>query len=477
MPTATANMKMLSISIPRPSKTVDDASWSSTSPSESPLSLSGSGTAGSAPTSAPAGNLAGLPMSPWSFVRESSTYRSGSSWAVRRRQSAQETSSRRRAAGTPSVAPSSSTPTLVPLPSPATSKARHKKFHRHFDSVAPDERVLNYYSCALISDILLQGHLYITSNYFAFYSNVFGYVTKLLIPTASVLKVSKEKTARIIPNAIGVATSDEKHVFGSLLSRDNTYKLMVQVWKTALGPPPHGPHPPQLPAAPLPKELKDEVDSASVSGDVLQEDDDSSLSGDGGPGGLPPVPLDKTPIVKAACKVNASSASSPAAILAPGAALGAAAGASPAEGLAPGAQLAQLAQLRRGTRQTIILGVSTALVAFLLLSTALLFHRMSRIQDQFRIQSGDNLYQDLARWQTHLHARSASQVEEFLNTHLDQLAKVRKSLEALTLLIVSNDDDRMQHADVMMHHHSPYRDQKQQTRPPSPSAEPDAKNS
>jgi len=116
------------------------------------------------------------------------------------------------------------------------------------------------YSCALVADILLQGHLYITKNYFAFYSNVFGYVTKvcephfffisrrnfnaeiplavlqLLIPTASVLKVTKEKTARIIPNAVGIATLSEKHVFSSLLSRDSTYKLMVQVWKNATAP-------------------------------------------------------------------------------------------------------------------------------------------------------------------------------------------------------------------------------------------------
>lgn len=35
------------------------------------------------------------------------------------------------------------------------------------------------FSCALVADILLQGHLYITENYFAFYSNVFGYVTKV----------------------------------------------------------------------------------------------------------------------------------------------------------------------------------------------------------------------------------------------------------------------------------------------------------
>lgn len=59
------------------------------------------------------------------------------------------------------------------------SKARQKKFMRHFTNVEGNEKVLNHYSCALVSDILLQGHLYITTNYFAFYSNVFGYVTKV----------------------------------------------------------------------------------------------------------------------------------------------------------------------------------------------------------------------------------------------------------------------------------------------------------
>lgn len=59
---------------------------------------------------------------------------------------------------------------------------------------------------------------------------------QLLIPTVDVLKVSKEKTAKIIPNAVGICTEDEKHVFGSLLSRDSTYKLMVQVWKAATDP-------------------------------------------------------------------------------------------------------------------------------------------------------------------------------------------------------------------------------------------------
>ena len=34
-------------------------------------------------------------------------------------------------------------------------------------------------SCALVGDILLQGHLYVTHNYIGFHSNVFGYVTKV----------------------------------------------------------------------------------------------------------------------------------------------------------------------------------------------------------------------------------------------------------------------------------------------------------
>lgn len=87
------------------------------------------------------------------------------------------------------------------------------------------------YSCALIADILLQGHLYISPNYFAFYSNVFGYVTKILIPTSSVVQITKEKTAYMFPNAIGVTTLDDRHVFGSFLSRENAFQLMNSVWK------------------------------------------------------------------------------------------------------------------------------------------------------------------------------------------------------------------------------------------------------
>ena len=105
-------------------------------------------------------------------------------------------------------------------------------------------------SCALVGDILLQGHLYVTENYLAFHSNVFGYVTRvskeqekgtirswyfqIQLSMTSVTAIKKEKTAKIIPNAVAVSTQDEIHTFTSFISRDATYKVMTKVWRKAL---------------------------------------------------------------------------------------------------------------------------------------------------------------------------------------------------------------------------------------------------
>lgn len=124
------------------------------------------------------------------------------------------------------------------------------------------------FSCALVSDILLQGHLYITDNYFAFYSNVFGFVTKLLIPTVSVVKISKEKTAKIIPNAVGVATADERHVFGSFMSREAAYRLMLSVWR---------------PVAPIEPEIVQKLPDVEISECSIEDDSSSAISGNESP--------------------------------------------------------------------------------------------------------------------------------------------------------------------------------------------------
>ena len=42
----------------------------------------------------------------------------------------------------------------------------------------------------------------------------------------SVSGITKEKTAKIIPNAVGVTTLEETHIFSSLISREGTFKVI-----------------------------------------------------------------------------------------------------------------------------------------------------------------------------------------------------------------------------------------------------------
>ena len=48
---------------------------------------------------------------------------------------------------------------------------------------------------------------------------------QIQIPMISVTKITKEKTARIIPNAVGVTTLEDFHIFSSLISREATFKV------------------------------------------------------------------------------------------------------------------------------------------------------------------------------------------------------------------------------------------------------------
>ncbi|KYM92393.1 GRAM domain-containing protein 1B [Atta colombica] len=284
--------------------------------------------------------------------------------------------------------------------SPTTSSARQKKFHRHFSQVAEDERVLNYYSCALVGDILLQGHLYITPNYFAFYSNVFGYVTKLLIPTVSVLKISKEKTAKIIPNAVAVATEEERHVFCSLLSRDSTYKLMKQVWDAAMEP--------QTTVDVLPEI---DTDTKRLAPDDV--DDDSSVSESG---------TDITqPIV---CTTDPDGA--PEILNAPNLAPPRLETAVLTKTLTPSKSDRLRSLFANGLKPGMVITILVALLAVLYVSAALMMMRIDRLHTAYLnhpLVSPERFTQD--------------RLLHYLNTNLDQIVKVRQSLQTLSQQFVT----------------------------------------
>ncbi|CAG0912346.1 unnamed protein product [Notodromas monacha] len=346
-----------------------------------------------------------------------------------------------------------------------SSKYRQRKFLRNFNK---QDRLINDFSCALVSDILLQGHLYISENYFAFHSNVFGYITKLLIPLSSVERVTKEKTAKIIPNAVGVVTFTHKYVFGSLLSRDTTFGIMTRVWKQ---------HTPQEPTeaiaiqAPI---AEDDSGSGGLNGEEEEEEvngEDSSSGG--GPADLSAAENETTcepdgvisgttaPHPDAAAPFRSSSATGmhqhqplhhshhihhhhQHGMIGKSAAFvkglyskamhrgdGDTAPHTGSQGL--------LASIACVPKITILLSIATILLILLFVAAGFMILRISNVQEQLLMsravpRNKMEIYQEVARWQKELHSSLASEVQLTVEKHLSNIAQVRASLDALYTL-------------------------------------------
>ncbi|KAM9839329.1 protein Aster-C isoform 2-T2 [Aulostomus maculatus] len=118
----------------------------------------------------------------------------------------------------------------TPLPS---YKQRCDEFKKLFKEVPESEKLLLDYPCALQRDILLQGRLYLTENWLGFYSNVF-WGTKITLNLKDIKNMTREKTARLIPNAIQISTSVERYFFTSFSAREKSYLGIFRLWQNIL---------------------------------------------------------------------------------------------------------------------------------------------------------------------------------------------------------------------------------------------------
>lgn len=113
---------------------------------------------------------------------------------------------------------------------------RNIDFHNNFHSLDLTDRLVDDFACALSREILLQGRIYLSESYICFNSNLLGWVTNLVIQLEEVVKIEKRSTAGLFPNAISIETVDGTlHTFASFLSRDQTYELMLTLWKGKTG--------------------------------------------------------------------------------------------------------------------------------------------------------------------------------------------------------------------------------------------------
>ncbi|XP_034025301.1 protein Aster-C isoform X2 [Thalassophryne amazonica] len=120
----------------------------------------------------------------------------------------------------------------APLPT-YTYKQRLDEFKKVFKDLPESVRLIVDYPCALQRDILLQGRLYLSENWLCFYSNVF-WGTKIILSLKDITSMTREKTARLIPNAIQICTSAEKLFFTSFAAREKSYKSVFWMWQNVL---------------------------------------------------------------------------------------------------------------------------------------------------------------------------------------------------------------------------------------------------
>ncbi|XP_042198969.1 GRAM domain-containing protein 2A isoform X1 [Callorhinchus milii] len=112
----------------------------------------------------------------------------------------------------------------------STIKKYNAQFHKVFKNIQEEETLRKVYSCALQRDILLQGRLYISSNWLCFHARLFGKDIKVTIAVSSIKLVKKHRTAGLLPNGLAIRTNmDEKHIFVSFLSRDSVYDVLKLV--------------------------------------------------------------------------------------------------------------------------------------------------------------------------------------------------------------------------------------------------------
>ncbi|XP_012992040.2 GRAM domain-containing protein 2B isoform X4 [Esox lucius] len=105
----------------------------------------------------------------------------------------------------------------------------NSQYHKMFKEISKDELLRQSYTCALQKDMLYQGRLFVSDNWICFHSKVFGKDTKIAIPVLSVSMIKKTKTAILVPNALVIATTNDRYVFVSFLSRDTTYKFLMDM--------------------------------------------------------------------------------------------------------------------------------------------------------------------------------------------------------------------------------------------------------
>ena len=84
-------------------------------------------------------------------------------------------------------------------------------------------------------EILIQGRMFFSQNYLCFHANFLKWETTLALKLNEIQWITREKTVKLIPNAIEIKTmKNEKYFFASFAMKDKSYARIFQIWQTVL---------------------------------------------------------------------------------------------------------------------------------------------------------------------------------------------------------------------------------------------------
>ncbi|KAL3815000.1 hypothetical protein ACJIZ3_016268 [Penstemon smallii] len=102
--------------------------------------------------------------------------------------------------------------------------------YRQLFRLPPDEVLVQDFNCAFQENFLIQGHMYLFVHNICFYSNLFGFETKKIIPFHEITSVRRANVVGVFPTAIEILAGGKKYFFTSFLSRDEAYKIINDGW-------------------------------------------------------------------------------------------------------------------------------------------------------------------------------------------------------------------------------------------------------
>ncbi|RXN22801.1 SURP and G-patch domain-containing 1 [Labeo rohita] len=87
-------------------------------------------------------------------------------------------------------------------------KNHNRTFHKLFPEIPETEDLGHVHTCGLQKEVIYHGKMYLSNQHICFHSSVLLKETKVMIDVSSIQIIKKKHTAKIVPNAIAVITTD-----------------------------------------------------------------------------------------------------------------------------------------------------------------------------------------------------------------------------------------------------------------------------